>query len=168
MTINANKSNNFRVTVRVCLLVFLWILGLALGYLLSKPCYIPLMRSALLQPVSIVGFIVCIFLPLILTSLSICLEKPILILIVCFIKSAAYGFSCGLISLIFCSASWLVRFLFLFSDSCFLLVLLSIWIKAFSDTKKIRFRSLQYAAVIAVLIGIADYCVVSPLIERLL
>lgn len=166
-TINADDHHLSKPFIRGCLLIFAWVLGLGIGYSICKPCFFSMMRSALFQPVSIVGLFVCIFLPLILSFLFILLEKPIFVLIVCFIKSVAYGFSCGLVSLYFHNASWLFRFLFLFSDSCFLLILLTFWLMTLADYRKTCYRAAQVCSVLGVLIGAADYFVFSPFLERL-
>lgn len=168
MTIHANSTPYSKAFVRSCLLIFSWVFGLLVGYCLSKPLFTPMMRSAFLQPVSIVGLFVCIFLPLVLSCLFIYYEKPIFLLIVCFMKSAAYGFSCGIISHVYQSASWLLRFLFLFSDSCFLLVLLTLWIIAVSSSKPVRSRTLHVCAAIGMIVCFADFFIVSPFLERLL
>ena len=168
LTINADNRFFSNPFLRVCFLAFTWVLGLAIGYSISEPYYFPMMRSAFFQPVSIVGLFVCIFLPLSLSYVFAFLEKPIFILIVCFIKSVAYGFSCGLISLYFKEASWLFCFLFLFSDSCFLLILLTFWLKTLPDGKRICIRTARFCSIVGILVAAADYCVVSPFLERLL
>ena len=167
LTINANNRCYFQSHVCTFILIITWILGLAIGYILCEPNYISLMRSAFQQPVSIVGLFVCIFLPLIASSYFIQLEKPIFVLIVCFIKSTAYGFSCSLISLVFPNASWLLRFLLLFSDSCFLLVLLFFWLKTFCNPKPLRFETARYYFLIGILVAFVDYSMVSHILEKL-
>ena len=79
LTIHANKLVCFHPAKDALSLIFTWVSGLLLGYLFCKPCFVSLMRSALLQPVSIVGLFICIFLPLILSYFSILLKKPIII-----------------------------------------------------------------------------------------
>lgn len=167
LTINANNHGLSDSHVRICSLVFTWLFGLITGYSICKPYFLPLMRSVFFQPVSIVGLFVCIFLPLFLSFVFILFEKPVFLLTVCFIKSAAYGFSCGLLSQLFHNASWLMRILFLFSDSCFLLVLLALWLKCFPNSRKFQRKTMQTCIFVGILICLADYCVVSPLFERL-
>mgnify|MGYP003307801399 CR=1 FL=1 len=168
MTIHANKLVCFHPAKDALSLIFTWVSGLLLGYLLCKPCFVSLMRSALLQPVSIVGLFICIFLPLILSYFSILLKKPIIILVVCFIKSIAYGFSYGLLALLYSEASWLLRSLFLFSDSCMLLILVTLWLNLYSADRKRIYRAFRLATVVAGVVAILDYCVVSRFLESLL
>ena len=167
LTNHANKLISFHPAMDALPLILSWVSGLLLGYLLCKPDFCSLMRSALLQPVSIVGLFICIFLPLILSYYSILLKKPIIILIVCFIKSIAYGFSYGLLTLIFSNASWLLRFLFLFSDSCMLLTLVNLWLHLYSDNRKCILRAIRFSAAFAVAVAAVDYCVVSPFLESI-
>ena len=168
LTIHANKLVCFHPAKDALSLIFTWVSGLLLGYLFCKPCFVSLMRSALLQPVSIVGLFICIFLPLILSYFSILLKKPIIILVVCFIKSIAYGFSYGLLALLYSEASWLLRSLFLFSDSCMLLILVTLWLNLYSADRKRIYRAFRLATAVAGFVAILDYCVVSHFLESLL
>ena len=167
MTLNANIRYHSSPLSRTILLLFVWLVGLCVGYLLCDPSCFLLMRSAVVQPVSIVGLFICIFLPLILSYYSILFEKPVCILIVCFIKSVAFAFPCALIACAFDTSSWLIRFLFLFSDNLFLLFLTMFWLKSTYDVKASHQRSFQFCALFGVLIGATDYLFVSPLLERL-
>ena len=167
LTLNANIRYHLSPLSRVVLLILVWLVGLCVGYLLCDPSYFPLMRCAVIQPVSIVGLFICIFLPLILSYFFVLFEKPIYILIVCFIKSVAFGFSNALIASIFDTSSWLIRFLYLFSDTLFLIFLMMFWLKSIYDKNTSHHRSFQFGAIFGILIGAADYLLVSPLLERL-
>lgn len=168
MTENANSQRCFPAAVWMnSVLILSWLCGLLLGYSLYEPLFFPLMRSLFLQPVSIVGLVICILLPLVLTAIFYLIEKPIFISIVCFIKAAAFGFSCSVISREFASASWLVQFLFLFSDCCFLTILMSLWLSCSDSPKRKRLKAFRIAAVFGIFIALIDYLLVSPLLERL-
>ena len=168
LTIHANIRNDLPVTIfKSFSILIIWLLGLAVGYSLFEPSYLPLMRSALVQPVSIVGLFVCIFLPLILSFSFILIEKPIFLLIVCFIKAAAYGFSCTLIAYFFTSGSWLMRFLLLFSDSFYLLIMVTLWLNCTIDKKRLHGRTIFGCTVVGTFVAAADYIVVSRILERL-
>ena len=126
------------------------------------------MRSVLCQPVSIVGLFCSIFLPLIFTYLSVITEKPVIIWIVCFLKSAAYSFSCVFLSQHFGSASWLVRVLFLFSDSCSLLALFILWFGICGCEHAGRRYSFLFCGTFCILIAAIDYFFISPFVMGLL
>ena len=168
MTINANIRNDLpTVFLKFFSLLIVWLLGLAVGYSLFEPSYLSLMRSALLQPVSIVGLFVSIFLPLIFSVSFILFEKPILLLIVCFIKAVAYGFSCTLIAQSFQVGSWLMRFLLLFSDSFFLLIMITVCLNGIFDKERLHSKTIIICTLLCVLITGSDYIVVSHILERL-
>lgn len=167
LTLNANIRYHLSPLSRMLILIFVWLVGLCVGYLLCDPSCFLLMRRAVVQPVSIVGLFICIFLPLVLSYYSVLFEKPICILIVCFIKSVAFGFSSALIACVYNTSSWLIRFLFLFSDTFFLLFLMMFWLKSSYGEKVSHQRSFQFGALFGILIGAADYLFVSPLLERL-
>ena len=167
LTFNANNFYQYSRIARILLLIIMWFLGLAVGHLLCVPSFVPLMRSVIYQPVSIVGLFICIFLPLILSYFSLLFQKPIMLLIVCFIKSIAFSFSFTLVSYIFDTASWLLRLLILFSDSFFLFFLMIFWLKTISDFNRSCYKSMYMFAAIGLYIGITDFVIVSPLLERL-
>lgn len=164
---HANTTRSFN-----CLaLLLIWLSGLLVGcvfYFVNEALFLSMMRGALIAPVSFVGLFLIVFLPLILTYFSVLTEKPIIILIVCFFKSAAFTFCGLLISRLFFHASWLIRFLFLFTDSCFLSALLILWFVRFSCP---RFRGdwdVKLCAVFGVLVALVDYCRISPFLMSLL
>ena len=142
----------------VCIF-FVWIIGLFLGVCLYGPIYSTLMYSVVHQPVSIIGLIMIWFLPLFAVYASYSLNKPFLSFIVCFLKAVAFGFSGCLITENFGSASWLVRFLLLFSDHCCVIILFVFWAHIFcSNVRKHTYIFYIFAALIAV----CDYFIISP------
>ena len=147
-----------------------WLLGLCAGSYLGlffEPYSISMMRSAAVQPVSIVGLCLSIFLPLLCTVLSVLLDRPILALAVCFIKAASFSFSLSWISSIYGTASWLVYMLFMFSDICFLLILFICWFRfPCSFNAKVK-RFFCVAILLGLLIALGDYFVISPFLVRL-
>ena len=152
------------------LLCAIWILGIASGiclHFIFEPVSVSLMRSAIQLPVSIVGLCTCIFLPLIFTCIAVYLNRPIIILVVCFIKSAAFGFSCALIREVFGDADWLIRSLVLFSDICFSLVLLAHWLCFFGAKQDICLWRTRICVLFGILIAAFDYFMISPFIMGL-
>ena len=168
MADHAIHSFRFSKTYAFPLLLFLcWSIGITVGCGIYEPSLLPMMHRAVQLPVSIVGVFVCTFLPLICTYFSIIANKPIIILIVCFLKSVAYGYTVKLISCVFLSSAWLVRLLFLFSDSFFLLFLFFLWIGLdFSKPHKCLYR-LNFCGILAVLITLCDVFLINPFLEGL-
>ena len=112
--------------------IFSWFSGLLTGILLAYidlPYFSSLVPVAVVQPVSTVGYFVCVFLPLIISALLAAAAKPGLLLVVCFLKAAAFGFSTVLLCSVFHAAGWLAVFLFLFSDVVFLPFLFYFWLR---------------------------------------
>lgn len=159
------KKNHFLITFSL-----FWIAGILLGFglfFICRPFLFLQMRSAILQPVSIVGLCSSIFLPLFCTVVSILLNRPILALAVCFIKAASFSFSISWISAIYGAASWLVYMLFMFSDICFLLILFIYWFR-FPYSFNAKFKRFFCSAVLfGSLIALGDYFIISPFLVRL-
>ena len=169
MTIYANDCRIFSTGMLRCFcLIACWIIGLLIGYFFSEPFSFSLMRSAAQQPVSIVGLFIALFYPLICTYFSFLTEKPIVVLIVCFLKAVAFGFSGALISQYFQSAGWIVCLLLMFSDCCFVCVLLILWLRCFSGVSVHPMSDLFVCAVIGICIAAADYFIISPFLQGLL
>ncbi len=148
-------------------LILCWCCGMFFGCSLYEPLSLSLMRSAVSTPVSIVGVFVCIFLPLLCTYFSFITEKPIIILIVCFFKAAAYGYSAKLINVCYATAGWLVRLLFLFSDSCLLVLLLFLWIYHFVGNSRRSIRGLYLCGLLSAIVVMFDVYVIHPFLEGL-
>ena len=168
MTYNANIYHFLSRRKEYFLLIVVWTFGLIVGRFLCVPSLITMMCSAFFQPVSIVGSCICIFLPFVLSLYFILCEKTILLLIVCFIKAVAYGFACSLLSCVYGTASWLLRGLFLFSDSCFLPIMMLFWLNYCQEGNRVDRKLVFTGTLFGVLIGATDYCLISPFLERLL
>lgn len=148
-------------------LILCWCCGMFLGCSLYEPLPLSMMRSAVCTPVSIVGVFVCVFLPLLCTYFSFISERPIIILIVCMLKATAYGYSANLIHVCFSTAGWLVRLLFLFSDSCLMVLLLFLWIYHFSGNYKGAVYRLYLCGLLSTVVVASDVYVIHPFLERL-
>ena len=159
------KKNHFMIAFSVS-----WISGILAGLGLSlvcKPFLFLQMRSAILQPVSIVGLCCTIFLPLLCTYLSFLLNRPIFVLAVCFIKAVSHGFSLSWVFALYNTASWLMYTLFMFSDCCFLLLLFFLWLRYpyFQKTEMKRFFRISIISGLLIVFG--DYFIISPFLAGL-
>ena len=164
----ANSYMNFNIRfLWIVLLIITWICGFLLGYFFCEPLFSPLMRSAVVMPVSIVGLFSCMFFPLICSFFSILLNHPIFVYIVCFFNSVAFGFSCCVLSQLFGSAAWLMCILFLFSDTCFGAIFLFLWLRRLYDPMIRGYHDFGYCIIICIGIAFADIFIISPFLQGL-
>ena len=165
MAIYANIIPGLSRSASRCLsLILCWVSGLFSGYCFGNLFSVSLTRSALYTPVSVVGLFVCVFLPLFLTYLSVITDKPIIILIVCFIKAVAYGFCGMLIFRIYNTASWIIQVLFQFSDSCYCIVLLYLWFRRLCVDNIDTMRDIVVCAFIGMFVAAADLFVINAIL----
>ena len=156
----------YRFVLCVC-----WMLGLCAGSCLGlffEPYSISMMRSAAVQPVSIVGLCLSALFPLVFTYFSVYLHKPIIIFSVCLFKTLAFAFSGAVIAKCFGNSGWLMQVLLLFSDSCVLPVLFLVWFWCLgdsSDMKRIPFLSY---CIFCITVAAVDCYLVSPFVLELL
>ena len=154
------KNNRFLIAFSL-----FWFAGILAGFglfHLCKPFVFLQMRSAVLQPVSIVGLFCSIFLPLFCTYISVLINRPIIVLVVCFFKAASFCFSFSCVSALYDTASWLLYMLFMFSDSCFLLILFFLWLRYPYNYDAKSKRIFCFSILVALLIIFGDYFIVSP------
>ena len=159
------RNNRFSIA-----LILFWSVGLLTGFaffLAYMPSEFLLMRGAVFQPVSIVGVFCTTFLPLFFTYVSVLINRPMLVLVVSFIKAASFGFTISLISALYGSAAWLLCLLSMMSDSCFLIVLFILWIQNPFSCKTKRKRIFTISSIFALLISLGDYFIFSPLLTGL-
>lgn len=146
----------------VPLLAFFWCVGLPLGMrtALRSDGLIAVFQCAVQVVPSPVGLLTASVAPFLLCGFAVYLSEPWLLLIISGVKAFNFGYcACGTI-LAFGQGSWLVRFLFLFSDCCLIPLLLLYCVR------HIRSRTadweLRACLIIAVLIAFFDYWVISP------
>ena len=149
---------------RIALCV-VWIAGLLYGCAIAftnNSVFLSWMRSTVFQSVSIVGLLVSVFLPFLLTYISLVIEKPIIILIVCFFKAAAFTFCGVLIHQCYGTASWLVGYLFLFSNSCFVFFLFALWFRRIGSSRMTGNFDLSLCGIIGFAVALLEYLFISP------
>ena len=154
------KINSFSVVFSLC-----WSAGILAGFglfLIYGPSFSFQMRSAVTQPVSIIGLLFSIFLPLLCTYISVLINRPFFLLSICFIKAASFGFTLFGITEIYGTASWLFCILFTFSDIFFLFVLFLLWLR-YPDCYDSKSRCpFCFSVMIGLLIVFVDYFVITP------
>lgn len=153
------------------LLALSWFLGMLLGVpaaLAASEFLVPMMHESVQCSVSITGLLASTLLPFLLSAYAVSLSEPWLLLIISALK--AFGFSycaCG-VSLAFGQSSWLVRFLFLFSDHCLIPVLYLYWLRHIHGQTKAAVWELPACIGAALLVGSIDYCLIAPFLVSLI
>ena len=152
------------------LLCGVWLLGLLSGgflYCCSKPPVSSWMCSLLVQPVSIVGLVMVLFLPYFLTCLSFLINRPLILMTVCYIKAASYFYTLCVLYHLFDSAAWIIGVLSLFSDSLFMIVLFSFWLTGLKDRYISHTRAPLVCLFTGLLIAASDLYIISPYLQGL-
>lgn len=148
-----------------------WCLGLVCGIQAARTAsdtLIPLMREAVRRPVSILGLLNVTVLPFLISAYAVSLPEPWLLLIISSTKAFIFGFCAYGVRLAFGQSSWLVRFLFLFSDSCLIPLLLLFWLRHIGNKKPVRRWELIACLAAAAIVGTIDYRFISPFLVTLL
>lgn len=153
------------------LLALSWVAGLLLGVcsaFSASSFLVPMMRESIGCSVSIPGLLVAAFLPFLFSIYAVYLSEPWFLLIISTLKAFCFGFcACG-VSLAFGHCSWLVRFLFLFTDVFSIPVLYWYWVKHIKiETKPIVQETLVCMGFVACFVAI-DYCFVAPFLVSLI
>ena len=147
-----------------------WIIGLILGIsfvYVDVPSFTSLMRLAFFQRVSIVGCFICVFVPLFCSAFFVAIGKPRFLLIICFVKAAAFAFCGASLCLTFRSAGWLAVLLFLFSDCFFLILLFGFWLCCDKSRESLD-SHLYWCLIASLLISGIDRIAIQPILQRVL
>ena len=155
----------------VWILAFTWCVGLLCGTFLSifsRSSYVSLMHAATYRSVTIVGLLLCNFLPLLLTAFAVCYSFVIAAVIVSFLRAVILGACMFGILFAFGSCGWLICMLMLFSSNWInvLIAWLLLYVKesALSDL----LGRVVVSVAIAAVVSLVDYLYVSPLLAGIL
>ena len=152
------------------LLAFSWFLGLFLGAVFSVAAGEPivsLMRTAVSSRVSFSGLLTAILLPFLLSALAVFISEPYLLFVIAFLKAFTFSYVGIGVMAAYGSAGWLIRLLLMFSDCCFLPLLMLYWIRLISGKRGSAIPVTVVTGFLAVAIGSFDFCVVSPFLATL-
>ena len=167
---NAIDKGSPKFCSRMIALLACWGIGLFFGIFISHSIgdfLFSLMREAIKQPVSIVGLLVSVILPLFLTIVSIATNRQDLIAFVCLYKSISYGFCVAMVFDLYGTSAWLVWLLFLFTDSVCLLTMFSLWLSATKYTRTTFLMREYCCLMVCILAAGIDYYIISPLLQEL-
>ena len=167
--LNHKLPNWWRCTCRL-FLALSWCAGLFLGILAASAAsetLVPLMRGTVTAPVSIFGLLAVIFLPFLFSAYAVYFAEPWLLLIVSIFKAFSFAFCSFGLCLAFGQCSWLVRFLYLFSDVFSIPVLYCFWLRNISGRTRSSRRECIVFGIITLVIGCIDYWLISPFLTSL-
>lgn len=153
------------------LLALSWLVGMLLGIsaaLAASEFLVPMMRESVKCSVSITGLLAATLLPFLLSAYAVSLSEPWLLLIISALKAFGFGYCASGVSLAFGQSSWLVRFLFLFSDHCLIPVLYLYWLRHIRGQTKAAVWELPACVGFALLVGSIDYCLIAPFLVTLI
>ena len=161
-TICLNLINDRLLLCRLLLLIG-WVLGILLGCLMGQQIPIDgsMMHALMHSRMSIVGGLAVCFLPLLLSAALVWLGRVKFLLPLAFLKAFAFAVISCVILRIFASAGWLIRALFLFSDSVLSFFFLRLWFCCLKENSAGE-KDFLYTAVCSLVVFLIDYFIVAP------
>ena len=167
--ISHSDPRNFPALTCKLLLGACWIAGLLLGMyaaVTSGNSFLLMMRGDV-STVSIPGLLIT-FLPFLLTAIAVLMPHPGYLIPVILWKAFSFGYSaCGL-TIAYHSAAWLVRFLLMFNQLATVPLLMWLWLRKCDFPEFIRPVELAVCGGVTALVGLLDYCLISPFAAVLL
>lgn len=156
-------------STKVFLVATFWLLGLVAGVcFINWTSFSSLMYSVHYPRISILGLIISLAIPFVISYILLRFLNFYFILPIIFIKAFSFIFGYGAIMIAYGNAGWLVSGMLLFSDFSVVVLLLFIWYSsATGQCCNPRKRVILYI-LIPTLIGCYDYFVVSPYVAMLL
>lgn len=150
-------------------LAFSWLAGLVCGclaWLWAEDSAIPLMRSVLFAPVSIVGTLCVPVIPILISAYAVFLSNFVLLLLTCFGKAFLVSFTALGISRMYTSAGWLMQMLLLFSSWTSLPILYWFWLRISEHAANVW--EAVFLCSLLILLGSIHYGIISPFLVRLI
>lgn len=152
-------------------LAFCFAFGCILGILTAcatTPNCLLLMRRILAVPVSIVGGMAVWLLPFLITAFAVYKLPAWCILPIAFCKAFSYGFVLQLIYTAFPGAGWLIRSVFLITDSVSVLLLYRLWLRYIEGKMPFVLRDFAICFCILSALTVLDHCLLSPFLVMLI
>ena len=153
------------------LLAFSWFLGTLLGIpaaLAANNFLVPMMCQSVQCSVSIPDLLAVTVVPFLLSAFAVSLSEPWLLLIISTFKAFNFSFcACG-VRLAFGQSSWLVRFLFLFSDYLLVPLLYLYWVRHIQGQAVRRTWELYCCIGASLVISGIDCFIVAPFLASLI
>lgn len=155
----------------VGILALLWLLSICIGIFIAHHLFddfYSLMHTAASTRVSIVGVLLILLFPVISSAVAVSFSSSKLIYLICTLKGICHGFGLYTILAVFGYGGWLIRFGIMFSECMMLIPLFYFWIRLIDGTAPSLRKDTIICCLIAILVGVFDYFVVSPYIIALM
>ena len=141
-----------------------WLIGLFLGcqmFQLSDSSFYVLIRSALMQPISLSGLVVSAIIPFVLSASAVYFHEPLMLALFFLIHSAGLSWIGAGILGCFGSAGWLFFWLMLFSQCTAGILELWCWLHSRAG-KRFCFVPIAISATLLLLAAVFEYYILSP------
>lgn len=151
--------------LRLALFSSVWFGGFVFGALIfrsAQSAFVSGMFGALSCAVSIVGLLLVIILPFLITALAVYESKPVALYLLCFFKAVLYSVNVLAIYGAYGTAGWLVQILLMFTENCTMAMLWFLWLCVILNRPKIFQRAFLWCFGISVLAGVLDLFIISP------
>lgn len=161
------KIEKFFCRNSVWILAFCWISSICLGLYIGSvfdPAVYSLMRMASCFHVSIVGLVLNLLFPIVLSAAAVYYLSPRSLLWLVFGKGLCHGICMYMTLAEFSSAGWLQCRLLMFSEYCLLVPLFILWIHQLDGSSNRLKRDITNCLATAAVAAVADYFIVSPFV----
>ena len=153
------------------ILCIFWLAGLAGGAFIATgldETHLLLMRPTSSYGLSIIRQLATVFLPFLFAAYAVSIDKPKLLLVLCFIKAFAFSFCGFLIFRIYNTAGWLVRILMLFTDIFTVPVFYWYCLRHIDGQTLYSKKDLIICILLATFLACFDYLIISPFSAELI
>jgi hypothetical protein len=154
----------------VRLLAISWCLGIILGYLAAvsaKSVISDVVQRCVNADLSVVGVLAVTVLPFLMSAFAVSFSEPWLLLFLSTFKAFSFSFCAWGVCLAFGQSSWLVLFLFLFSDIFLIPALYFYWVRHI-HLDRISIWGNGLYILYALAIFALDYWVIGPFLRVIL
>ena len=152
------------------LISLLWIAGLILGCCLAlfqSETTLLFIRQISRQRMSVVVLTISLLCPFVISYFAFRLRLWFVIYLIVFIKATCFSFCALCLEIAFGDAGWLVYRLYLFSDSCCVIILMWFWNHCIAiDSEKLN-RSFYFCFAMIAAVCFMDFIIVSPFVIKL-
>ena len=148
-----------------------WVVGLLLGTVIAAridPSSFSLMRRTASSQVSIVDRFIAAAFPFLIAAYAVYMNRPKLLLAVCFCKAFCFSFCAFIIIASFGTAGWLVQPLLQFTDICIIPVFCWFCVRNVSGKRKSWKKDALVCLIFAAITATADYWIVAPFLAKLI
>ena len=151
-------------------LAFAWVAGLVTGSIVALNAdrsFYSLMRMMPMHPVSIVGLLLSLCLPLLFTVVAVYISYQWILLIIAFLKALFLAMLFAGVWISYGIGGWVVAGLLLLPDFIAAIVLIWLWFYAIMERRAIHTLCIC-SLLVFFLIGFLDYSYISPFLENIL